>query len=246
MSEKIIESVIFDDKNFNRGTEYGKKLIDKSIAKFGYREASVLDKHGNIIGGNKRTQSAIDNGITDIEIIKAEKGKVYALQFDDIELDSEEGRELALALNATAKENINFDNAIIFEVLGEELSADWGVEAVSFDEGQYSKKIDTPIYEAKNEKPEINKLYDKERYDELISEIERSEIGEEIKSFLKISALRHIVFNYENIADFYSHSNKETQELMENSALVIIDFNRAIELGYVKLSEEIIGQYENE
>lgn len=30
---------------------------------------------------------------------------------------------------------------------------------------------------------------------------------------------------------------------MENSALVIIDFNKAIELGYVKLSEEIKEQY---
>jgi len=30
---------------------------------------------------------------------------------------------------------------------------------------------------------------------------------------------------------------------MENSALVIIDFNKAIENGYVKLSEEIANQY---
>ena len=33
------------------------------------------------------------------------------------------------------------------------------------------------------------------------------------------------------------------QELMENSALVIIDFDKAIELGYVKLSKEISEQY---
>jgi hypothetical protein len=33
------------------------------------------------------------------------------------------------------------------------------------------------------------------------------------------------------------------QEQMENSALVIIDFEKAIELGYVKLSEEIASQY---
>ena len=36
------------------------------------------------------------------------------------------------------------------------------------------------------------------------------------------------------------------QELMEDSALVIIDFNKAIELGYVKLSEEIASQYLDE
>lgn len=133
MAEKIIDNVIFDEKNFNTGTELGKELINKSISKFGYREASVLDKHGNIIGGNKRTQSALDNGITDIEIIKAEKGKVYALQFDDIELDSPEGRELALALNATAKENINFDEAIIFENISDDIALEWGFDIVNFD-----------------------------------------------------------------------------------------------------------------
>ena len=33
------------------------------------------------------------------------------------------------------------------------------------------------------------------------------------------------------------------QELMERSALVIIDFEKAIQLGYVKLCEEIRAQY---
>jgi hypothetical protein len=140
MSKKIKDSVKFDDKNFNIGTKLGQELIDKSISKFGYREASVLDKHGNIIGGNKRTQSALDNGITDIEIIKADKGKVYALQFDDIDLDSPEGRELALALNATAKENINFDEAMIFETIGDDIAMEWGFEVDSNDYIDYSSK----------------------------------------------------------------------------------------------------------
>jgi dTDP-glucose 4,6-dehydratase len=45
--------------------------------------------------------------------------------------------------------------------------------------------------------------------------------------------------NYEKIANFYAHSSKECQELMECNALVIIDFNKAIENGFVKLTEEI-------
>jgi hypothetical protein len=139
MSKKIKDFVKFDDKNFNIGTELGEELINKSISKFGYREASVLDKHGNIIGGNKRTQSALDNGITDIEIIKAEKGKVYALQFDDIDLDSPEGRELALALNATAKENINFDESMIFETIGDDIAIEWGFEVEIDLQGERNK-----------------------------------------------------------------------------------------------------------
>ena len=51
------------------------------------------------------------------------------------------------------------------------------------------------------------------------------------------------MLNFKRIAEYYAHSDEQTQALMENSALVIIDFNRAIELGYVKLAEEIAFQY---
>ena len=70
-----------------------------------------------------------------------------------------------------------------------------------------------------------------------------SNIEKEEKEFLIKAAYRHTVFNYQSIADFYAHSNKEVQELMEDSALVIIDFNKAIENGYVKLSKEIEQSY---
>ena len=61
--------------------------------------------------------------------------------------------------------------------------------------------------------------------------------------FLIDAARRHNIFNYEKIADYYSHSSKEMQELMEDSGLVIIDFEKAIQLGYVKLCEDIKKQY---
>ena len=36
------------------------------------------------------------------------------------------------------------------------------------------------------------------------------------------------------------------QQLMEHSALVIIDFEKAIQYGYAKLSEQMTQQYLNE
>ena len=47
------------------------------------------------------------------------------------------------------------------------------------------------------------------------------------------------MFNYAKIADYYAHATPEVQNLMEKSALVIIDFNDAIMNGYVELSKEI-------
>lgn len=61
--------------------------------------------------------------------------------------------------------------------------------------------------------------------------------------FLIDAARRHNVFNYERIADYYAHATPEMQQLMERSALVIIDFEKAIEYGYVKLCNEIKTQY---
>jgi hypothetical protein len=107
----------------------------------------------------------------------------------------------------------------------------------------YSSKIQAPVYEPKNKKPFTLELYDKSKHDRLIKEINASNISEEEKKFLTYSATRHIVFNYEKIADYYANSSKEIQSLMERSALVIIDFEKAIENGYVRLSDEIRTQY---
>ena len=70
-----------------------------------------------------------------------------------------------------------------------------------------------------------------------------SGVSEAEKKFLITAAQRHNVFSYKLIADYYAHSNAEMQNLMEDSALVIIDFKKAIENGYVKFTNEIEGLY---
>lgn len=110
-------------------------------------------------------------------------------------------------------------------------------------EKKYSSKIEAPIYEPKNAKPHILELLNKEKTHRLMREIDNSNLSIEEKTFLIDAARRHNVFNYEKIADYYANSNKEMQNLMEKSALVIIDFEKAIQLGYVKLCDEIRTQY---
>lgn len=110
-------------------------------------------------------------------------------------------------------------------------------------EQKYSTKIEAPIYEPKNKKPHLIELCDKSKTHRLIKEIDNSSLPLEEKRFLIDAARRHSVFNYEKIADYYSHSNKEMQNLMEKSGLVIIDFEKAIQYGYVRLCEEIRNQY---
>lgn len=111
------------------------------------------------------------------------------------------------------------------------------------DEQKYSNKIEAPIYEPKNAKPHILELCDKSKTHRIIKEIESSNVSNDEKFFLIDAARRHNVFHYENIADYYAHSSKEMQTLMERSGLVIIDFDKAIEYGYVKLCDDIKKQY---
>lgn len=110
-------------------------------------------------------------------------------------------------------------------------------------EKKYSTKIESPIYEPKNTKPHIMELCDKTKTHRLLKEIEASSLPYDEKMFLMDSARRHNVFNYEKIADYYANSSKEMQNLMEKSGLVIIDFEKAIQFGYVKLCDEIRKQY---
>jgi len=118
-----------------------------------------------------------------------------------------------------------------------------GIEESNQSESKYSTKIEAPIYEPKNAKPHILELVDKEKTRRLLREIDSSNLPIDEKNFLMDAARRHNVFNYEKVADYYAHATPEMQNLMERSALVIIDFEKAIQLGYVKLCDEIRTQY---
>jgi hypothetical protein len=108
----------------------------------------------------------------------------------------------------------------------------------------YTKKVEAPIYKITGKKPMICELFDKTTFIKLAKEIDANvNITDEEKIFLLEAAKRHIIFNYENIAEYYAHASKDMQDLMEKSALVIIDFDKAIEHNFVKLSNEIKSQY---
>jgi hypothetical protein len=119
----------------------------------------------------------------------------------------------------------------------------FGNEFKDDSEKKYSSKIESPIYEPKNKKPHLLELCDKSKTHRLMKKIEASSLSYDEKMFLMDASRRHLVFNYEKIADYYAHSPKEMQNLMEESGLVVIDFHKAIEHGYVKLCDDIRKQY---
>ena len=70
---------------------------------------------------------------------------------------------------------------------------------------KYSRLVDIPQYLPSDVAPSIESLYSYKKYSELINRINKSNVSEEEKKFLRYSASRHIVFNYVQIADYYAH-----------------------------------------
>lgn len=104
-----IEELIQDDRNFNRGTEKGKELIEKSFRELGAGRSVLIDKDNRLIGGNKAQIGAMDAGITKVRIIETDGTELIAVKRTDISLDTEKGRKMALADNATQQANLSWD-----------------------------------------------------------------------------------------------------------------------------------------
>lgn len=104
---------------------------------------------------------------------------------------------------------------------------------------KYTQSVKLPQYLPSSKKPLLEELVNQTKTKELLRHINESNVPEEEKEFLRLGAMRHLVFNYSKIADYYAHSDKEMQKLMEESALVIIDFDDAIANGYVELSKTL-------
>lgn len=111
------------------------------------------------------------------------------------------------------------------------------------------RRVISPIYEPRGNAVSISELYDDRKTRELLEEIDHADIPDDVKSFLRLAAYRHTIFFFDRIADYYASATPTIQRLMEHSALIIIDFNQAIEQGLVKFLhalEALIQDEENE
>lgn len=124
-----ISDLRFDDKNFNKHSARGMGLLEKSLQKHGAGRSILIDKNGNIIAGNGIVEAAGNIGLEDVQIVESDGKKLIAVKRTDIDLNTKEGREMALADNATASADLVWDKDILSEV-SENFGfdpGDWGV-----------------------------------------------------------------------------------------------------------------------
>ena len=113
--------------------------------------------------------------------------------------------------------------------------------------GNFERPIQSPVYTPTGDCPAVCDLYDDTRTRELLAAIDTTpDLPEDLRRFLYAAAHRHTVLHFGHIAEYYAHANQVIQTLFEDSAVVIIDFNQAIEKGFVVLTGEIAAQVESE
>lgn len=218
-------------RNNNEAVEY----VANSIKEFGFKVPIVLDKNNEIIAGHTRLEASKKLGLKEVPCIIAD------------DLTDEQVKAFRLADNKVS-EIAEWD----FDLLAEELKnindldmTDFGFD-LDFEEFEeekqdntYTNKINIPQYQITGEKPKIQELVEYEKSDKFIDKIKKLNLSDDEKDFLIKASTRHYTFNYSKIAEYYAHSNKEMQEIMEELALVIIDYEDAIKNGYTLLSKEI-------
>ena len=126
-----IDSLRQDRHNFNRGTEEGQQLMERSFKELGAGRSILLDRNGNIIAGNKSQQAAIAAGIKKVRVIETTGDELVAVKRTDVDIDSAEGRKMAYLDNLTTQVNLTWDEteleAVQADVDGFEV-ADFGFD----------------------------------------------------------------------------------------------------------------------
>ena len=206
-----------------------KKLV-KSVKEFPEMleiRPIVVDKDNIVLGGNMRLRACQEAGLKEVHIIQADK------------LTEKQQREFII------KDNVGFGewdwNDLANEWDADELE-DWGLDLPINEEKEdetYTSKIESPIYEPTGNKPKLTELYNLKVYNKFIAQINKSKQEPKLKEFLQYAATRFIEFNYRNIAEYYSHSDKEIKVIIEDLAMVIVDYDKAIEKGFVKLFDTL-------
>jgi hypothetical protein len=215
-----------------------------SIKEFGWTNPVLVDERGELIAGHGRVLAAemaetemiptiVLSGLTD------DQKRAYRLADNKLPLNAGWDEEL-LKLEITTLLDSDFDvlltgfNQIEIDNLLTVLEPD------DDEADPYTTKIDTPVYEPSGVIPAIAELYSGEKTRELVDEIRAAELPEEIERFLLSAAERHTIFHFGKIADYYAGASAEIQALFERSALVIIDYQQAIDGGFVHLTKSMV------
>jgi hypothetical protein len=101
--------LIPDNRNFNLHTEYGMSVLEKSIRQNKFGRSVLVDRNNRIIAGNGVVETASAIGETKIKIVETTGEELVVVKRTDVDLDSKQGREMALADNSVASADLKWN-----------------------------------------------------------------------------------------------------------------------------------------
>ena len=213
--------------------------IANSIKRFGWQQPIVVDRNKVVIIGHGRLAAAKQLNLDKVPVVYADNlsdEDVKALRLADNKLNESEWLNDLLEQELAELDIAGIDMSQFgFEALG-----DLGEIA-----NPYTGKVNIPQYEPTGENPPIEQLVDRQKTNDLLEEIDECSVSDEEKDFLRLAAQRHLAFNYKKVAEYYANASEEMQELMEKSALVIIDYDDAIAYGYTRLNTDVREMFDD-
>ncbi|MDR1938335.1 MAG: hypothetical protein LBQ73_07545 [Tannerellaceae bacterium] len=114
-----------DEYNFNKHTEEGMELLEKSIQKVGVIESFTVSSDGKIISGNAR-QEKMSKIYGDIEpvVVETDGNRPVVIKRTDIMSGTREFHEAALLANTVSAKNMNLEKDVIREIAVEKFDID--------------------------------------------------------------------------------------------------------------------------
>lgn len=99
-----------DQRNANKGSERGAYMLEHSLREYGAGRSVLVDKHGNIIAGNKTVEEAANLGLEEVVIVETDGSKLVAVKRTDLDLyDGDKARKLAYADNRVQDVSLTWD-----------------------------------------------------------------------------------------------------------------------------------------
>lgn len=175
----VINKQIDDIKPYEnnpRKNDAAVQYVANSIREFGFKQPIVVDRNGVIVAGHTRYKAAIELGLEEVPCIMAD------------DLTDEQVKAYRLADNKVAEAS-EWD----FDLLEKEMDGIYDIDLEQFgfneegegiDDNKYTAEINIPQYEVAGESVTLGQLVDTSWADELIEEIEASQVSEAEKNFL--------------------------------------------------------------